>query len=205
MGPYRPYPERPAANPWVVLGILLFVAVLGAGVFWGLSRRGLGLSMLSGTGSRAVGGRGLTSAPAVDARQFEQRLTAAGATTGGELEVSLAWDTLSDLDLAVREPSGQVIHGYHAISPSGGQLDVDANPTLVNEEGERRVSAGLPPGAQNLLPLPEALVDLDEKVARLRERSGEPGLPGLFPGLPDLGRMPGRADRSSTPGSRRAG
>ncbi len=128
---------------------------------------------------------GVTAAPVADLRQIDQRLLAASATTGGELEVSLVWNSLSDLDLELREPSGELITAYHRQSASGGVQDVDANPTLVSAEGERRIAAGERPGAENLLPVPEFLVDMDKQV----------GLPGLT--LPESGeKAPSRFTRT---------
>jgi hypothetical protein len=45
----------------------------------------------------------------------------------GDIQVTLRWATLDDLDLAVTDPSGEVVAYYNRAVPSGGQLDVDAN------------------------------------------------------------------------------
>jgi len=123
-------------------------------------------SILVVTSGTKQGTPNASAAPAVPAEQVEQRLTAAQATTGGDVEVSLAWNSLSDLDIGLREPSGFFITARNRKSPSGGKQDVDANPTLVTAEGEARADAGHPPGAENLVPVPEALVDMDEQLPR---------------------------------------
>ena len=45
----------------------------------------------------------------------------------GDVQVTLAWDTLADLDLAVLDPLGEVISFDAPLSSSGGELDHDAN------------------------------------------------------------------------------
>lgn len=45
----------------------------------------------------------------------------------GDIQVTLRWTTTDDLDLAVRDPSGNIVAYYNRSVPSGGQLDVDAN------------------------------------------------------------------------------
>ena len=52
----------------------------------------------------------------------------------GELTVTLIWNTIDDLDLGLREPSGKFIYYKEfsrntdrKISPDGGQLDIDMN------------------------------------------------------------------------------
>ncbi|MGB3495110.1 MAG: hypothetical protein WBA57_20445 [Elainellaceae cyanobacterium] len=45
----------------------------------------------------------------------------------GDIQVTLRWTTTDDLDLAVTDPSGEVVAYYNPSIPSGGQLDVDAN------------------------------------------------------------------------------
>lgn len=95
----------------------------------------------------------------------------------GELEVSLSWSSLSDLDLELRDPSGELITAQHRQSASGGMMDVDANPTPVTAEGKARADAGMNPGTENLLPLPTEQLD----------RPGQPGSGLLFsPGFGDF-------------------
>ncbi len=45
----------------------------------------------------------------------------------GDVQVTLRWDSVVDLDLAVADPSGTTIDYAGPLSPSGGQLDRDAN------------------------------------------------------------------------------
>ncbi|PSB20459.1 hypothetical protein C7B61_03470 [filamentous cyanobacterium CCP1] len=45
----------------------------------------------------------------------------------GDIQVTLRWSTLDDLDLAVTDPNGEIVAYYNRAVPSGGQLDVDAN------------------------------------------------------------------------------
>ncbi|USR92143.1 hypothetical protein NEA10_05305 [Phormidium yuhuli AB48] len=45
----------------------------------------------------------------------------------GDVQVTLRWNTIDDLDLAVRDPNGDTIFFAEPSSPSGGQLDVDSN------------------------------------------------------------------------------
>lgn len=45
----------------------------------------------------------------------------------GDVQVTLTWDSVNDLDLWVTDPSGEVIYYRHKTSASGGKLDVDAN------------------------------------------------------------------------------
>ncbi|MFI4999464.1 MAG: hypothetical protein ACHQK9_06255 [Reyranellales bacterium] len=56
---------------------------------------------------------------------FEERLKREGAQSG-ELQVSLAWDGPSDLDLHVFCPNGEEIY-FNSRSHCGGNLDVDMN------------------------------------------------------------------------------
>ena len=161
--------EPVLARVFGVFGLALvalgtFVLVLAAYVLTHAPRQALqpGLVMVQSGGERR--GPGATGAPAVDAQQIDQRLTAAAATTGGEVEVSLAWNSLSDLDLEVRDPAGELITAHHPQSASGWIQDVDANPTLLTEAGSQQVDAGQYPGPGDVLPVPDVLVDLDEKL-----------------------------------------
>lgn len=104
--------------------------------------------------------------------QIDQRLLQAGAQTGGELDISLAWNSLTDLDLSVSEPGGELICASHRQSASGGVQDVDANPTLVTEEGKRLLALGRNPGPGNILPLTEFMVDLEQKMGLPEGMSG---------------------------------
>jgi hypothetical protein len=45
----------------------------------------------------------------------------------GDIQLTLRWDDLHDLDLSVTDPSGEVIYYGHPYSASNGVLDVDAN------------------------------------------------------------------------------
>lgn len=45
----------------------------------------------------------------------------------GDIQATLRWTTTDDLDLAVTDPSGQVVYYGNRAIGSGGQLDVDAN------------------------------------------------------------------------------
>jgi hypothetical protein len=112
-------------------------------------------------------GFSLVQAPPVNAAQIDRRLTDAAAATGGELEISLAWNTLTDLDLEVRDPTGELTWAEHRRSASGGVQDVDANPTPLTPEGERRYLAGQIPGAENVIPVPDFMIDLPEGIPEL--------------------------------------
>ncbi len=149
------------------VGYALVVALRVPGGSRGEAGSGLVLSMAPSTGA----GSGLTGA-AVDSRQIENRLLSASAVTGGDLEVSLAWNTLSDLDLSLRDPYGELIWAKHRQSQSGGVQDVDANPTLLTMEGIQQAEAGQVPGRETLLPLPDFLVDPPADIAPLFSSGG---------------------------------
>jgi hypothetical protein len=46
----------------------------------------------------------------------------------GDVQVSVSWDVLSDLDLHVTDPAGSHIYWNNRTAASGGQLDLDSNP-----------------------------------------------------------------------------
>ena len=46
---------------------------------------------------------------------------------GGDIQVSVTWDTQADVDLHVVDPSGEEIYYGNLTSNSGGELDLDAN------------------------------------------------------------------------------
>lgn len=47
--------------------------------------------------------------------------------SSGDIQVSITWDTYTDVDLYVRDPSGAVIYYAQKTSPTGGALDLDSN------------------------------------------------------------------------------
>jgi hypothetical protein len=57
---------------------------------------------------------------------FSERLRQAGARSG-DVQISLEWKNVNDLDLHVIDPSGERIFYNHRNSQSGGHLDVDMN------------------------------------------------------------------------------
>jgi hypothetical protein len=57
---------------------------------------------------------------------FQQRLDKAGAKSG-DVQVSLLWNNVNDLDLHCVDPRGEEVYYNHVRSASGGRLDVDAN------------------------------------------------------------------------------
>ncbi len=93
---------------------------------------GSGGSLLVITSGNPTGGS-LTGGQAVGSGEIQQRLTGASAKMGGDVEVSLAWNSLSDLDLQVLDPSGELITAHNPHGKSGRQ-DVDANPTLMSPD-----------------------------------------------------------------------
>lgn len=58
--------------------------------------------------------------------EIQNRLSRENAQSG-EIQVSLKWDNVNDLDLHCIEPSGNEIFFAKRVSPSGGNLDVDMN------------------------------------------------------------------------------
>ena len=57
---------------------------------------------------------------------FSERLQREGGKTG-DVQISLIWNTVDDLDLHCRDPFGAEIWFKNRRSPSGGELDVDMN------------------------------------------------------------------------------
>jgi hypothetical protein len=58
--------------------------------------------------------------------EFGNRLRQAGARSG-DVQISLMWNNVNDLDLHCVDPSGEEIYYGHRRSASGGVLDVDMN------------------------------------------------------------------------------
>jgi hypothetical protein len=65
-------------------------------------------------------------APAPPPAEFAQRLELAGGKSG-DVQVTLIWFNVNDLDLHCIDPSGEEIFYAHRRSRSGGALDVDMN------------------------------------------------------------------------------
>jgi hypothetical protein len=47
--------------------------------------------------------------------------------SGGPIQVSVSWDTPSDVDLHVIDPSGEEIYYANPVGDTGGELDLDSN------------------------------------------------------------------------------
>lgn len=58
--------------------------------------------------------------------EFGRRLAAAGARTG-DVQLSLMWNNINDIDLHCVDPNGEEVCWRHRRSASGGELDVDRN------------------------------------------------------------------------------
>jgi uncharacterized protein YfaP (DUF2135 family) len=98
----------------------------------------------SGSGSIAVSGISLATggtwavgsgvAPFASATAESEVLPTAGPTATrvadrgtGDVQITLIWNTINDLDLHVVDPAGEEIYFNSPASSSGGLLDVDAN------------------------------------------------------------------------------
>ena len=68
-----------------------------------------------------------------DLSEFHDRLAREGAKSG-QVQVSLIWDNLNDLDLSVMCPSGERISFENKFSECGGQLDVDMNESPTSSQ-----------------------------------------------------------------------
>ncbi len=68
----------------------------------------------------------------------------------GEVQVGITWNTATDVDLHVIEPSGEEIYYAHTTSATGGSLDLDSNPGCnidgVNTENIFWPDGQAPPG-----------------------------------------------------------
>ena len=68
-----------------------------------------------------------------DLSEFHDRLKREGAKSG-QVQVSLIWDNMNDLDLSVLCPSGERISFENKFSECGGQLDVDMNESPTSSQ-----------------------------------------------------------------------
>lgn len=92
-----------------------------------------------GSGANAsgplLGANTATNAPHSNALlldDFSERLRQAGARSG-DVQVSLEWKNINDLDLHVFDPNNEEIFYNHRQSQSGGLLDVDMNAAQLTE------------------------------------------------------------------------
>ena len=77
-------------------------------------------------------GTGVPTAVAAIASGIRGRVEQAGGRTG-EVQFSLAWHTLNDVDLHVIAPSGEHISYSHRTSVCRGNLDVDMNASTTSD------------------------------------------------------------------------
>jgi uncharacterized protein YfaP (DUF2135 family) len=57
----------------------------------------------------------------------------------GDVQITLRWNSLNDLDLFVTDPSGKIIFYDQPSVPSGGRLDVDSNRNCKTDVSSRPV------------------------------------------------------------------
>lgn len=96
---------------------------------------------LTAFASSAAGdsGRGLPTAAAAIASGIEGRVQKAGGRSG-EVQFSLAWQSLNDVDLHVIVPSGEHISFSHRTSVCKGNLDVDMNADSARSDADKPFS-----------------------------------------------------------------
>ncbi|HEV8123192.1 MAG TPA: hypothetical protein VGP80_03040 [Gemmatimonadales bacterium] len=72
----------------------------------------------------------------------------------GDVQVSVAWDAPTDVDLHVTDPSGEEIFFAHKNSASGGTLDLDSNPACsidnINNENVVWPTGSAPSGTYSV-------------------------------------------------------
>jgi len=81
---------------------------------------------------------------------FPVELLAVGT---GELQVSLSWNTETDVDLHVVEPGGEEIFYANEVSAAGGMLDLDSNAACVldNVNNENVTWTSAPPRGEYIV------------------------------------------------------
>lgn len=107
------------------------------------------------------------------------------AAAGGDIQVSVTWNTDADVDLHVVEPGGSEIYYGSPTSGSGGQLDIDANAACA-VSGLTQENIGWAPGTA---PPGTYTVRVDywdacgaastDYVVTVSLRPGVPSIPGL--------------------------
>lgn len=79
----------------------------------------------------------------------------------GELQISLTWDQLNDVDLHLIQPDGQHIYYGNRYSSNGGWLDLDSNPACsIDEVNNENIFYGDEEGITIQNGVYEVLVDL---------------------------------------------
>jgi hypothetical protein len=178
--------QRKMIRGLLVCLCLLLAIALAAGLNSVMGMTGgnsLGEGLVVVPQKRSSGYKDLTGS-SIDSGQFASRLAQSNATLGGELEISLAWNSTSDLDIEVRAPSGEQVHAYNWKAQCGGVQDVDANPTPLTPAGATRYQSGMPPGAESVIQLPEFMFQMDQQFGGLGSFGGLEGLLGGNGGKP---------------------
>lgn len=179
--------RSPRRDMTTVAALLLVLAVVGGVMLIPRSKANRAARPVGSHGA-ALGG-GLMSAAGIPPDQVDNRLLTAGANTGGDLEVSLAWNSYTDLDLQLGEPSGDRVDARNPHSRGGGEQDVDMNPTLLTPEGSVMAEREQPPGAAAVLPLTPAELEASQQIEGLQEMMRQYGMtgnraPSRFSGTP---------------------
>jgi hypothetical protein len=104
---------------------------------------------------------------------------------GGDIQVSVTWNTAADVDLHVVEPGGAEIYYGSTMSGSGGELDIDAN-AACSTSSLTQENIGWAPGSA---PSGTFIVRLDywsacgatqtDYIVTVSLRPGVPSIPGL--------------------------
>ena len=104
---------------------------------------------------------------------------------GGDIQVSVTWNTAADVDLHVVEPGGSEIYYGSPTSGSGGELDIDANAACSTSDLTQE-NIGWAPGTA---PSGTYIVRVDywdacgaiqtDYIVTVSKRPGVPTIPGL--------------------------